>query len=118
MEGNGIQAVTLLQPSRDIGDTVCTIFSQKIRQQAGGGDTVHIIVAENGDALTPGHGKAHPACGQVHIGQGKGIRQGTGTIQVRIGFLRGTEAPGCQHHGCQRCVTAAHQRVHSIHPRL
>ena len=43
---------------------------------AGGGDAVHVVVAEHGDLLPPGHGESHPSGGLVHIRHQKGVKQG------------------------------------------
>ena len=67
VEGQGVQAVAFLQPTGDLGQAVCAQTAEQVGEQASGGDAVHIVVAEYGDLLTTGHGKAHPAGGQVHI---------------------------------------------------
>ena len=67
VDGNGIQPIAFLQPTGDIADTICTVTTQKVRQQTGGGDTVHIIVTEYGNFFSAGHGKAYPSRSQIHI---------------------------------------------------
>ena len=68
VDGDGIEAIALFQTAGYVGDAVGAVTAQKVGQQAGGGNTVHIIVAEYGDFFPPGHGKTHPAGGQVHVG--------------------------------------------------
>ena len=76
VDGDGVQAVALLQAAGNVAHRVGAVAAEKIRQQAGGGDAVHIVVAEHGDLLPPGHGKSHPAGGLVHIRHQKGVKQG------------------------------------------
>ena len=76
VDGDGIQAVALLQTAGNVAHRVGAVAAEKIRQQAGGGDAVHIVVAEHGDLLPPGHGKSHPAGGLVHIRHQKRVKQG------------------------------------------
>ena len=57
VDGNGVQTVAFLQPSGDVGDAMHTKAAQKMGEQAGGGDAIHIVVTENGDRLTPLHGE-------------------------------------------------------------
>ena len=75
-DGNGIQTVAFLQSAGDVADAICTLRPQKMGQQAGGSNSVHIIVAEYGDLFSPGQGKADPANGQIHIRHFKGTGQG------------------------------------------
>ena len=77
VQRDGIQTVAFLQPAGDIGHAVSALAAQKGGQQAGGSDTVHIVVAEYGDFLPVHHGKGHPACGLGHVGHEEGIEQGT-----------------------------------------
>ena len=80
VQGNGIQTVAFLQPSGDIGHAIGAVTAQKVGQQAGGSDTVHIVVAEYSDFFTLGHGKGHPSGRQIHIRQRKGVGQVTVTV--------------------------------------
>ena len=67
VDGDGVQAVALLQPPGDVAEAVCAPAAQKVGEQAGGGDAVHIVVAEDGDGFSPGDGKAHPLGGGSHV---------------------------------------------------
>ena len=67
MNGQRVQSITLFQPAGDIRNAVRTVAAQHIRQQAGGGDTIHIIVTEHSDLFSPGHGKTYPSGSQIHI---------------------------------------------------
>ena len=80
VQRDGIQTVAFLQPAGDIGHAVSALAAQKGGQQAGGSDTVHIVVAEYSDFLARGHGKGHPSGRQVHICQRKGVGQVTVTV--------------------------------------
>ncbi len=75
-DGDGVQAVALLQTAGDVAAAVGALLSQVVRQQAGGGDAVHVVVAENGDFLPTAQGQSHPAGGQVHVRHPVGVRQG------------------------------------------
>ena len=76
VDSDGIQAVALLQTAGNVAHRVGAVAAEKIRQQAGGGDAVHVVVAEHGDLLTPGHGKSHPSGSLVHIRHQKRVKQG------------------------------------------
>ena len=76
VNGDGIQAVALLQTAGNVAHHIRAVAAEKIRQQAGGGDAVHVVVAEHGDLLTPGHGKSHPSGSLVHIRHQKRVKQG------------------------------------------
>ena len=117
-DGNGIQTVALLQPSGNVGKTVGTAAAQKICQQAGGGNTVHVIVAEYGDPLSAGKGKAHPVGRQCHVLHGKRIRHGAAAVQICFCFIRPFHASGGKDHGGKGRKSRSHQRVHSTHLRL
>ena len=92
--------------------------AQKAGQQTGGGDAVHIIVAEDGDFFTPGHGKANPAGGQVHILHQERIVQGRIAAQIGLGLFGIHDTPGGEHHGSQGSIPALDQSIHCTHLRL
>ena len=74
--GDGVQTVAFFQSTGDVADAVCTVAAQKVCQQAGGGNAVHIVVAENRNFFSLGHGKSHSPGGQIHIGHQKGVQKG------------------------------------------
>ena len=118
VQGDGIQAITLLQPSGNVADAACAVAAQKIRQKTGGGNTVHVIVAENGNFFTLFNGQRHPSGGKVHIRHQKRVEQRSVAIQILFCLTAVFDSPAGQHHSGQRRVARAHQRVHSPHIRL
>ena len=111
---NFIQAVALLQPPGYVGYAVRPVAAEKMGQQAGGGNAVHVIVAEYGDFFAPGHGKSHPPGGKAHIRQRKRFRQRPVNGQCRLclpGILHSSRG---QNHGRQRCVSALRQCVYAF----
>ena len=116
VDGNGVQAIALFQTSGDIGDTVGTVAAQEICQQAGGGDAVHIVVAEDGDLFLPGKSQAYTAGGQIHIGHEERIQQRGIAVQISLRVTNRSDAPGGQDHGGQRGVAAGNQGIDG--PRL
>ena len=117
-DGDGVQPVALLQPPGDVADAVRPMAAQKVRQQAGGGDPVHIIVAENGHFLSPGQGETHPSGGQIHIRHQKGVQQGRVTVQVLLCLGAIPDSPGGQHHSGQWGISASYQGVDCTHFRF
>ena len=79
-DGNGIQTVAFFQTAGDVADHIRTVTAEKIRQQTGGSDAVHVVISEDGDSFSPGHGKPHPAGSQVHVGHQEGVQQGGGAV--------------------------------------
>ena len=118
VQGDGVQTVALFQPAGDVADAVGTVAAQKVRQQTGGGDAVHVIVAKNGNFLLVFDGHGHPARGFVHIRHQKRVRKSSATVQNFLRLLAGFDAPGGQHHGRQRGVSSPNQRIDSSHIRL
>ena len=117
-DGNRVQAVAFLQPPGNIPDAVGAVPAEKIRQQAGGGDAVHIIVPKNGDFFAPGHGQPHPTGGQIHVLHQKRVVQRGVTAQIGVRLPGILNAPGRQDHGSQGRVSALHQRVDRAHFRF
>ena len=52
-DGELVQPIALLQPAGDVGDAAVepALPAEKVRQQRGRGDAVHIVVAEHDDLL-------------------------------------------------------------------
>ena len=93
-----VQAIALLQPPGDIGPHVGPQALQKLGQQAGGGDAVHVIVAVDGDGLPILNGPPHPGNSPVHVPHEHGVQQGFGLGgEEPPGGLRVRHAPGGQH---------------------
>ena len=53
MQRHLVQAVALFEAGRDIAHDVRALPAQEVRQQAGRGDAVDVIVAEDADLLPP-----------------------------------------------------------------
>ena len=94
VNGDGVEAVAFLQPAGDVTDHVGTLMAQKIRQKAGGGDAVHVIIAENGDLFAPGQSKTHPGNSFVHVMHQKGVRHLAIAAKMLLGARRIFEATG------------------------
>ena len=59
-----------------------------VGQKAGGGDAVHVIVAEDGDGLAPGERAVDALHSLVHVAHQKGrIEQRALTVKPRGGLL-------------------------------
>ena len=116
VDGNGVQAVALLQPGGNVADAIGTLTAQEVRQHTGGGDAVYVIVTEDGDFLPPVDGQTHPSGGQVHVGHQEGVIQLGAAVEVRVCLPGVRHAPGGQDHGAQRRISAGYQCVYSSGP--
>ena len=110
-DGPGVQAVALLEPPGDVDDAVRTHAAQKIRQQAGGRDAVHVIIAEHGDALPELQRLPHRLHGAVHLPQEKGVKQRRVRAQQLLRLLRSPAAAPGQHARRQRRIARLLQRI-------
>ena len=110
-DGPGVQAVALLEPPGDVDDAVRTYAAQKIRQQAGGRDAVHVIIAEHGDALPELQRLPHRLHGAVHLPQEKGVKQRRVRAQQLLRLLRSPAAAPGQHARRQRRIARLLQRI-------
>ena len=96
--GLPVQAIALLQPPGDIGLHIGPQVQQKLGQQAGGGDAVHVIVAVDGDGLPVVDGPPHPGSSFVHVPHEHGVQQRLGLGgEEPPGILRVRHPPGGQH---------------------
>ena len=111
-DGDLIQAVALLQSGRDIAGDPGAHLGQKIRQQGGGGNAVHVVISEHGNMLPPCHGKAHPIGGKLHILHQEGRVQGRVAAEILLGGRRIGAAPGGQRTGTQRPIPCLFQLPH------
>ena len=116
-DGDGIQTVAFFQTAGDIADAICAPGPQEVGQQAGGGNSVHIVITEDGDLFSPAERQPHPTHGQVHVRQGKGTGQGIVTAEIMPGLGRGGQATGGQDHSGQGSVSAGNQGVDGSHIR-
>ena len=109
----GVEAVAVIQTVGDIIGHVRPGAAQGVGHQAGGGDTVHVVVAEHGDFFAPGHGGADARDGLVHVAHQKRVqRQAFAAVQQRLRFLRRVYAPGCKHSGNEIGIAGFHQGAH------
>ena len=75
-----VQAVALPEPSWDVGLAIRPPFPEKVRQQAGGSDAIHIIIPKNRHTLPTLQGLGNSVPGRSHIGHQQGICQGSMTV--------------------------------------
>ena len=103
-DGALVEAVALLQASGNVTDAVGTQTAQIVGQKTGGGDAVHVVVAENGDLRMILHGLTYRTGGGVHFLHGKGVNEGSAAIQQRGSLLRRVAAPSAENAGGQNAV--------------
>ena len=99
----GLQTVSFLQAVRYIiGDHGAGLF-EKLVQQNGRCDAVHVVVAENQDLLPVPDGFCDALRGGAHVGQGERIAQPTqGGRQKVLDFLGAAQVSVRQHLGGHR----------------
>ena len=98
LDGRLVEAVAFAQTVRDVIGAVGTHFSQILDHDAGGGDTIHIIVAVNGDLLFVFDGLTDLVNGLVHVLQQEGIMNALYRLGHEIpGFFGGVAATGGQY---------------------
>ena len=96
-----VQAVALLQPVGDIGYDFAPLPAEKIGEQAGGGDAVHVIVSVDRQSFPLVQSGLQPPDGFVHILHGHGVTQGGFFKQKPPGRLSVGPAPGGKDLGAQ-----------------
>ena len=89
------EAIAVFNAAGDIVADPGAAAAQVIHQDGGGGDAVHVIVAEHGDMLPALQGAADTGCGPVHVlhqegGKGEGILNaqeipGGGAVRNAVG---------------------------------
>ena len=93
-----VQAIALIQAAWDIGHHPGTFAYQKVGQQTGGGDAVHVIVAVNRHHLPPFNGLPHPNNCPVHVLQQHGVIQNIRRRgQQTTDLVQVAHSPGGQH---------------------
>ena len=118
VQGNGVQAVALFQAAGDVADAIGALLAQKVGKQTGGGNAVHIVVAEDRDFFTPGNGCRHPSRGQSHIRQQIGVRQAAIAVQKAGCLVGGFHTPSGQNHGGQGGEPSGYQCVYAAYIRF
>ena len=110
------QAVAVLDAAGDVLDAVRPLGAQVVDQEDGGGDAVHVVVAEDGHALPPLQGQTDAPDRLVHI-----LHEEGGVLQMPLpdqegpGFAGCLHAPG-GHHGGEQAGVA--RRVEPLRRRL
>lgn len=101
--GLDVETVPLTEPVGDIILASRPFFPKIIHQQAGGRNTIHIIVAKNSNFFILFHGPANDLHRLLHLGQQKRIVQPrTVGRQKFLHRSAGTQAAGAQHLGHQK----------------
>ena len=120
LDGVAAQPVAVLDPARDVVYHMGAAALQIVNQNTGGGDAVHVIVAENGDLLAVCDGLGDPRRRLVHIPhQKRGMAQRR-FLRQKIGRILGLlYTAACQHAGYQIGVACVRQtfRCGAVFPR-
>ena len=98
VDGGAAQAVALFHPVGDIGRHPAPPAAEKMGEQAGGSDAVHVIIPVDRYGLSLRQGAGDPGHRPVHIPHGKGVLQKARIVgQEGPGFFRGIHPPGGEH---------------------
>ena len=96
------EAVALLYAAGDVHEHRRPAGAEIIGQKAGGGDAVHVVIAEHGDGLAAGNRPLNPLHSPVHVPHPHGRdREAPLPVQKLRGLLRRGNAAGGQHGGKQ-----------------
>ena len=111
-DGIGVQGVALGEPVRDVRDDFCALLGEVGAQKAGGGDAVHVVVAEYRDGLAPFNGEVNARHGFVHVPQEhRVVEQLRPGGEERSCLVPGMNAPSGQSQCGQSRNAAAAQRL-------
>ena len=103
VERGAVEPVALLVPVGDIGHTLDPLAAQIVRDKAGGGDAVHIIVAVDCDGLPVPYRAQDALVRLVHVQHQHGVAQQLLPAgDKRLCFGGGFDPPQRQHHRQQR----------------
>ena len=111
-DGIGVQGIALGEPVWDVRDDFSALLGEIRAQKAGGGDAVHVVVAEYRDGLAPFNGEVDARHGFVHVPQEHRVME-----QLRPGgeerscLVPGMNAPSGQSQCGQSRNAAAAQRL-------
>ena len=105
-DGGLVEAVALLKAAGDVGDAVAAPAAEVVRQERGGGDAVHVVVAEDDDPLAALERPADPLDDLIHIAQEEGVRKGKIGTKKCPRSLRRVVAAAAQYSGRQRGKTS------------
>ena len=82
-----------------------------IGQKAGGGDAVHVVIAEHGDGLAVGKRAVDARHGLVHVAHEEGgVDQRAFAVEMRGGLLGRDDAARGQYGRYQIGIACVHQR--------
>ena len=99
-QGVPAQAVAVLDPPGDVLQAVRPPGAEVVHHKHGGGDAVHVVIAEYRHPLPGGQGPADALHRPVHVPHEQGgPEQPLLPLQEGGGLLRGGDAPGGQHGG-------------------
>ena len=119
LDGVDAQAVAVLDAARDIVQHIGAPALEIVHQNTGGGDTVHVVVAEHGDPLVVGQRPLHPLHSLVHVGHEEwAVGQARLMLQKGGGLLRRGDAPGGQHRRHKTGITRRRQTGRRLGVRL
>ena len=97
-DGVAAQAVAVLDAAGDVVQHVGAPALEVVHQNTGGGDAVHVVVAEHGDLLPVRQRLLHTGRGLVHIRhQERAVGQTLLLLQKGGGLLLRCDAAGGQH---------------------
>ena len=112
-----VQAVALFHPVRDIGAALQALGAEPARDEAGGGDAVHVVISKNGDRFPPLYRKAQPGRGPVHILEEEGVHQKLRpALQEGLRRLRRIQAAAAEYRRQKRRISRADQRLRRLRP--
>ena len=105
VHGREVQAVALLHAVRYVGLALQALGAQPAGHEAGGGDAVHVVVAEHGDGLALLYRPAHARRGLVHVLQQHRVAQKLRpAVQEALRLLRRPYPPPAQQRREQRGI--------------
>ena len=105
------EAVALLYAAGDVHEHRRPAGAEIIGQKAGGGDAVHVVIAEHGDGLAAGKRAVDARHGLVHIAHEEGgVDQRAFAVEMRGGLLGRDDAARGQYGRYQIGIACVHQR--------
>ena len=102
VDGGHVETIALFQPGWNIPDTVCAAIGEIIRQETGGSNAVHIIVAVDGDFFSTLKGQGDSGRCLIHVRKKHGVKETfpAGSKEA-AGLIRGVKSSGNQNCGSQ-----------------
>ena len=104
------EAVALLDAAGNVHEHRRAAGAEIIGQKAGGGDAVHVVIAEHGDGLAAGKRAVDARHGLVHIAHEEGgVDQRAFAVEMRGGLLGRHDAARGQYGRYQIGIACVHQ---------